>query len=353
MKYVYFTTMFIVFILALMVNNNKYRSLTLSRFSTFIILTIIILISGFRSPNSIGDTGTYTYTYRLINVNPHLLDNSKDYGFTLIMILLNKISRNPQILIFFTAFITNLFIILALYKYAKPFALGIYLYFGTVLYYVTMNGIRQSMAAAILFWAVRYVINNQWKTYFIIVILVSTLHGSAVIFLPLYFLVRKEVWNRTFWAVFFISVMLVVAFRPMLGIIVKFLETTQYSNYGRDMANNSSSVNLIRLSVTFVPIVLAYLVKDKVRNQWPESSVFIYMSLFNCIFMLFSTQYLYFYRLCIYFELYNLILISRLVHFYDKKTKMLLYTGIITFYFIFSWYQVSLWNDYYRNVLVS
>lgn len=353
MKYIYFATMFIVFIIALMVNNNKYKSLAISLFSTSIIFIILMIISGFRSPSSIGDTFFYSHSYRLLGTNPVIGANSKDTGFLLIMILLNKISKDPQILIFFTAFITNLFIILTLYRYSKPFALGVYLYFGTVLYYVTMNGIRQSMVSAILFGAVRCIINNQWKRYFIIVILLSTIHGSALMFLPLYFLVRKEAWNRTFWAVLLISVMSVVAFRPMLGMIVQLLESTQYSNYGHDMVNNSSSTNVIRLFITLVPIVLAYLVKDELRNKWPESSIFIYMSLFNFIFMLLSTQYKYFYRLCIYFELYNLVLIPRLMYFYDKKTRMLLYAGIITFYFIFSWYQVNLWNDYYRNILIS
>ena len=148
MTTVYLGAMFTAYIIGFVGVYNKYKASTLTKVSVF---TIFFVISGFRSPSSIGDTYFYSHSYRLLVQNPILNSDAKDIGFNVLMLLLTKISADPQILIILTAFITNIFIILALYRYGKPFELSVFLYFGTVIYYVTMNGIRQSMVAAILF----------------------------------------------------------------------------------------------------------------------------------------------------------------------------------------------------------
>lgn len=350
---VYLSTMIIVFIIAYIGINSRYWSPALSKICTSLIFLILVFISGFRSEFSIGDTPFYAHTYRLLVQNPQIAENTKDKGFTMLMIFLNKITNDPQILIFFTAFITNLFIILTLYKYSKPFELGIFLYFTTVLYYVTMNGMRQSMVASLMFWAVGCIIKNQWKRYFLLILILSLFHQSVLIFLPLYFIIRCKAWGRGFWITLGVSIMMIAVFRPMLDTIVNILDKTSYSNYAQDMISNEETTNIIRVLIAMVPLILAYFVKDKLNKDWPESSVFIYMSLFNVIFMLFSTQYLYFYRLCIYFDLYNLILMPRLICLYSKQKRVALYVYIIILYTLFCWYQINVWNDSYRNILIS
>jgi len=215
-----------------------------------------------------------------------------------------------------------------------------------------MNGIRQSIAGVIAFWAVKYIIKKDWFRYFLTVLIASTFHQSVLLMLPIYFLARKKAWSKAFWMVLGISVGLVAVFRPFLGIIVSLLEKTSYADYGRDMLNNSTSTNILRVFIALVPLVLAYFVRDRLREDWPESNIFIFMSLFNLIFYMFSTQYLYFYRLCIYFELYNLVLIPRLLAYFPRKRSVAIYIYIIIFYLVISAYQVFGWGDYYNNVLV-
>jgi len=351
MKNVYFITMLIVYIIAHIGINSKYESKFLSRLSAFVIFVILVIISGFRT--GIGDTFFYKHKYMLLVENPVADFKDKDVGFTFFMLLLAKLSKDPQILIFVTSFITNLFIVIALYKYSKPFEVGIFLYFGTVLYYVTMNGIRQSMVAAIMLWAVKYISEGRFIKYTALVLLLSTLHQSAIIFIPLYFLVRTEAWSRTFWITLGSALVFTIAFKPLSGTTAGLLESTVYENYGQDMLTNEETVNSIRVLITLVPLVLAYFVRDRLKNEWPESRIFIYMALFNFIFMLLGTQYLYFYRLCIYFDLFNLILIPKLLQFYGKQKGMSLYVYLILLYLVFCWYQVDLWHEGYKNVLLG
>ena len=353
MIYVYYGALAITYVIAYLGANSKYNSPVLSRVSKLLIFAVLVIVSGFRSEYSIGDTSAYAHSYRLLASNPEIDIRSRDAGFGLLMLALLKISDNPQILIFTTAFITNLFIVLTLYKYAKPFELGIFLYFGTVLYYVSMNGIRQSMAGAICFWAVKFILKRDGLKYFLAILVASTFHQSALLLLPVYFLAGKKAWSKTFWAIVGISTGLVVVFRPFIEFFVKLVEKTSYAGYGQDILNNSASTNILRIFVALIPIVMAFIVRDRLQKEWPESSIFIFMSLFNLIFYMFSTQYLYFYRLCIYFDLFNLVLIPRLLAFYPRKKSVMIYAGIIVFYLAFSGYQVVGWSDYYRNVLFN
>ena len=76
-------------------------------------------------------------------------------------------------MIFTTALITNILIISVLYKYSRMFELSTYVYITGGLFLVSMNGIRQVLAAAIIFTATKYLINGNWVKYFLIVFLLQ------------------------------------------------------------------------------------------------------------------------------------------------------------------------------------
>ena len=71
------------------------------------------------------------------------------------------------------AAITYIYIVKTLYVYGRPFELSMFLFIGMFHYYASFNGIRQYMAAAILFWAVRYLIDGKLVRYMIVVLICS------------------------------------------------------------------------------------------------------------------------------------------------------------------------------------
>ena len=109
------------------------------------------------------------------------ITSQKDIGFGILQMILKKYSDDPQIMIFTTALITNVLIVFVLYKYSRMFELSTYVYITGGLFLVSMNGIRQVLAAAIIFTATKYLINGNWFMYFLIVLFASTFHQSALI----------------------------------------------------------------------------------------------------------------------------------------------------------------------------
>lgn len=394
--------MFTSLVLAHVGINNRVRSKAVVGLTLLIIYGILFIFAGFRS--GIGDTYFYKHTYvgvgkalhkedleerikngegihaeeladvqRILsaqmNIEDEKQENQEDQeveertkfkldgevGFNLLMSGLNRISPDPQLLIIVTSFLTNLFNLTVLYKYSKPFELGIFLYYATVIFYVTMNGLRQALVASVFFFAQRWIIDRQWKKYFLLIAVLTTFHTSAFLLFPIYFLGGKKAWNKVFWTITAIGILCVTAFKPMMPTIVGILEGSKYNAYAQDMMSAGAGVNIVRVMVMLVPLVLAYMVKDELAKLPKETDFYLYMSLLNFLFILLGTQYLYFYRICIYFELYNLLLIPRIVTCFSKAKANALYVYIIIFYALFCYYQVAIaWGgEKYINVLFA
>src|SRR5690606_40042452 len=129
----------------------------------------IVLVSGLRS--NIGDTPFYMYSYVLADPSLAGFSFAGDFGFRALQIVLKKLTPDPQALIFITALATNVLIAIGLYRYSRLIEVSLFLYITTGMFTVSMNGIRQYLAAAILFAGTHWLIRGDWKKYFPLVLL--------------------------------------------------------------------------------------------------------------------------------------------------------------------------------------
>jgi transmembrane protein EpsG len=312
------------------------------------VVCSLVIISGLRK--NIGDTFFYMHGYEVNNFTWAYITNQKDIGFGLLQMILKGYSNDPQILILITAFITNLLIIIVLANYSRLFELSTYVYITGGLFLVSMNGIRQVLAAAIIFTATRFIISGNWIAYFIVVLLACTFHQSALILLPIYFLVRYKAWSRATIILLFFSVIIVVGFDLFSSLLFSAIEGTQYGHYSNF---NEGGANIIRVMVYAAPLVIAYLGREKLREIFPSSDYIVNMALVGLIFMIISMQNWIFARFSIYFNLYQLILVSWVVQVFREKEQRVIYYLIIIFYFLYYYYEsvISLNILYESNYL--
>lgn len=307
------------------------------------VMVALALVSGLR--NNIGDTFGYKLTYKIMSTAPIKLPN-KEQGFYLLQRLLLEISSDPQILLLTTAVISNILLVTILYKYSKMFELSIYIYITSGLYLVSMNGVRQFLAGAILFTATKYLLDGRLVKYILVILLASTIHQSAIIFIPLYFFVRRQAWTKTTFLLLASAIIIVVAYNELSGAIFYAVG----SDYGQYKDFNEGGANVIRVIVQAVPLLLAYLGREKLREIFPKSDYIVNMSLVGLVFMIISTQNWIFARYAIYFSLYSLIIISWSVKLFVKREQKLVYYSILVFYLIYFYYEnhVAL-NTQYRS----
>lgn len=345
-----YATLISTFILALfsrIANDKKYRFLAI--FWILTATTILIVFSGFRG-GSIGDTGMYKHTYSLYASNPNGVKFDRDPGFAILNLILIQFSTNPQTLVFVTSLIVNLFNMIVFYKYSTYLELQIYLYIAAGYFTVTMNGIRQCLAAAILFISNNLLIKGKFKLYLIIVLIVSTIHASALIMIPVYFIVRQKAWSKKVVIMIILATFGIIFYNLLSPILFKLLQNTQYGEYAEFKEGGSS---FIRTIVDFVPVILAYIKRKELEEIWTENNIFINMALLNLTFTAFGMYNWIFNRFNIYIQLYNFILIPYMIrNCFKGKEKRLLYFGVLACYFIFFYReQVIGMNMNYSSIL--
>jgi transmembrane protein EpsG len=300
----------------------------------FGVLLSLVLVSGLRS--NIGDTYFYKLIYEMNDFTWEFILSQKDIGFGILQMLLKGFSSDPQIMLFTTALITNVLIVFVLYKYSRMFELSIYVYITGGLFLVSMNGIRQSLAAAIAFTATKYLINGNGKRYTLVVLLASAFHQSALVLLPIYFLVRFKAWSKATVALVFLSIIIVIGFDQFSSLLFSAIEDTQYGHYE---GFTEGGANILRVAVDAVPLAIAFLGRDKLRKLFPDSDYIVNMTLLGFVFMIISTQNWIFARFSIYFGLYQLILISWIVKLFRERDQKFVYFGILICYLAYYYYE--------------
>ena len=156
------------------------------------------MVSAFR--NGVGDTGTYR---GLFDAAPssikeffQVIPLEDEWGFTLYYTLIKEfISDKSQWFIIISAVVTLVSIFIVFYRYSEYIELAIFYFITMGCYLVTMNGIRQYLVSAILFLAFPWIIKKKWYLYIPLVLILSTCHVSALIFLIIYFVGNKKAWG--------------------------------------------------------------------------------------------------------------------------------------------------------------
>ncbi|KIL35398.1 capsular biosynthesis protein [Cohnella kolymensis] len=300
----------------------------------FVAVASLVMVSGLR--NGIGDTSAYMWSYQMNRFTWAEMSFNGDFGFNILQLLLQQISRDPQLLIFATALFTNVLIVISLYKYSKIFELSLYIYITSGMFLVTMNGIRQTLAAAIIFAATKFLLNGDWKKYSLVVLFAFTLHNSALVLIPIYFIVRREAWTKTTLLLLSLSVVIVLGFNQFSSALFSVLGDSRYGQYSNA---SGEGANVMRVVVNAIPLIVAFMGRHKLKSLFPQSDYIVNMAIIGLVFKLISTQQWIFARFSIYFGFYNIILISWVVSLFVEREKKLIYYCILLFYFLYFYYE--------------
>ena len=216
--------------------------------------------------------------------------------------------------------------------------LEIYMYITSGYFITSMNGIRQSMLAAVVFTFTRIIEKENTILFIFAVILASPFHQSVLILIPVYFIVKQEAWSKTTVAVIIVSCIGFMGFSTIFPALLGALEDTNYGYYANQTDMGGSS--FMRVIVNAVPVVLAYIKRKELKESWPKSNIFVNMALINVIFVAFGMYNWIFNRFTIYFQLYNFVLIPYIIqNCFKGKEKRLLYFGFMLCYFGFFYYE--------------
>lgn len=347
--YITLITTYILGYLAREAGTQKEDELKTPNTIFFIMVTaIFIAVCGLRS--NIGDTYFYKHSYDLMIMTGEVFGYEK--GFAKLMLFLGTISPDPQILIFVTGFITNLFILLSLRREATYFEMSVYLFITSGYYLVTMNGMRQTMVAALyFFFGVKFIKEKKLIFYVLLIFILSYFHKSVIFMLPSYFLAREEAFSKKMVLIIFGTILIVLMFSSFAGTIKDIA-----GDYGYYIDSfNEGGANILRVLIEAVPIGLSYIYRENLRKKWEYSNIFINFAILNLIFSILSLQNWIFARVGLYSSIANFLLIPYLISTcIEQEKKSLFYSLCIIFYFIFFYYEQAVtMGIVYRSIVLG
>lgn len=318
-------------------------------FMAVVTFAVIVFFAGARS--YVADTTAYIKMFNDYPLFQNAYDvifdsNAREPGFRLFSILIKTyISDNYTVWLSIIAVISGGCVMIPLYKYSCNFGVSAFLFMASCQFTWMFNGMRQFLVAAIIFSCTGLILKNKTLLYIIIVCILSTIHKSAFILIPMYFIAQGEPWNkRTLLFIGFI-VLAMLFTSKFTSLLTDVVEQTDYASSVNEFKTTDDGTSPIRILVESIPIIMAFFYRNKIKDKLtPIIKLSINMSLIASglyIISKIASSGILLGRLPIYFSMYNLILLPWLLkNIFEKREKDLIYYIMILCYFAFFYYQM-------------
>ncbi|MGN1478953.1 MAG: EpsG family protein, partial [Acutalibacteraceae bacterium] len=287
--------------------------------SLIVPLLLYVPFSGLR--NNAGDTYFYIFDFELKEPDGHF-----DYEFgggtlySLLFEIVKETVNDYQVLIFVTAIISLVPVLVVLYKYSHPYDLSIYLFMATGYFGLSMNGVRQYMATGVLMLGTKFLFSTKKSAFFkyaIVVFFAWMIHKSALIMIFVFIFVRRKAWRPSSFMLLFVSIVVVSLFDLLMPSFLSGLEETSFSNYAENgwfTNGEESGSSFIRVIVSMVPIVIAYFSRSRMRQLGHIGDILTNLGFVHIALYIISTYNWIFARFAIYTSVYYIILLAWVVY---------------------------------------
>lgn len=297
-----------------------------------ICLFLIFLVTGLRYMH--GDYATYEIRFN------EMLNEGGDWGYYQIQLFAKKIGMSFQLFIFLMA-------IPGLYALKKAFSINHFPNFclavimGKIFTFYAMSGIRQFIAMAICWWALKVLLETHKLIHVITMIAIAyTMHGSAIIMIPVIFFYKRKFSYPT--ALIMIIGALVISYSSLTF----FASTADFSELANErlsgyltLSGNSETMNTLNYFENFLFLLLALLARKKAITKIPYYDFFLYLFIIYCAFLVAGANIGIVKRLRDYYVIAYAFIIPGIYYLFTKKASQQFVRFIFVSYFIFLFFR--------------
>lgn len=232
------------------------------RYIYFSIFTILlVVITGYRSDSVGRDTAMYHQLFDLVSKSNSFFqtinlwqNKSIEIGYLGLEYFLSRFFDFHSASLIF-AFISIVPVMLLIYKYSKNYFISIFVYIAFGMYPFTLTGVRQSVAMGVCCLAFIYSKEKKVIRFLVLVFLASLIHKTAIIFLPVYWIININHSKRNI-ILFITGIFLSFTLRGSAYRLLNIFSRYQYET--------SDSAGGIKLFIfIFGTIVLSYFVSKR------------------------------------------------------------------------------------------
>lgn len=240
-------------------------------------------------------------------------------------------------------------VIMVFRKYSISYLFSSFLFIATGCHIAwMMNGLRQFLAVSIIFAGTTFIIRRKYIPAIILILAASTVHTSALVMLPVIFIVQGRAWNKKTLLYIIIAVIAMLVFSRRIELVDTLLVGTEYEGTIANMMQyGDDGVNPLRVAINAVPVVLAYYCRETIaRKNDPVVNMCVNMSIINLgiYFVAMVTSGIMIGRVPIYVSLYTFILLPYLLkEIYWGDLDVILKVGSLIGYMLYYLIQYRGW----------
>lgn len=314
----------------------------------YILGFIMFFMIGFRYyGNGSGDSYFYYSNWERMSKVPFfsLFDTIRsidlESGYLLSIWLLSNIFKPPQFVFIFSGLFISVSVCLFVYRNCKDVVLSLVIFNCLGLFSFMVQGLRQSLAMCICLYSIEMCKKRKLKSFLFLIFLAMQFHGSAIVFLIVYFLYYLK-FDIKGMGLFIIGVGSVYIFLPYLFLLVNYYISDNYIN-NRGM-NDGTGIVPIAIYVTII-LTSIVLRKKNVKKTDVESRnyyFFFYISCVGLITLIMRNSISGIAeRVSYYFAFGQMVIVSSSINNMDKYSRTLIKPIIILLSFGVAIYKAS------------
>lgn len=241
------------------------------------------------------------------------------------LIRISQILNSPQFFFIINAGIVMYLFYRTTWQYSKDPWISLILFLTFPLFYLnSLSVVRNFTAVMIIYYAQRYIKNEEFFKYLIAVIIATLFHTSAIIALIFYFLkdIRIKPYHQ----------MLALIFAPLVRILIEFMVYTfvpRFSGYLEAVDHHVGTRAIYFFVIIQIISVLFYKYLEKSNFDNISYNIYFFGVL---LYLMFANQGTVGHRLSLYGTIFSLIVIPDLVSIFKKKSD---YVILKTLFYIF------------------
>ena len=184
---------------------------------------------------------------------------SNEIGYTLLNVLISFFTENRYIFILIVTLIIYTLLFISIKKYTVNYPLATILFLG-LWFFFTFTYLRQVLAATIVWLGIQYVIERKFWKFMMVVLIGFSMHNSAIIFFPLYFIPQRK-----FSPKLIVGIMLSLLVLGLSSIPNSFFEVYESSSIVERHAEYNASGGL-RVAYILEAFFFLYLILKNYKN---------------------------------------------------------------------------------------
>lgn len=335
---IYILIIFFILLGIFFENNDKKK-----KYYCIFITIFLTFISGFRSYQGItcvgGDTEIYANMFERVSMMSFdkVLNTDFDTGFFIFIKCLSVIINSPTFMFVVIAGLFMSSVSILVYKYSKRASLSYLLLFSFYYFQFSMTGMRQTLAMATLFFSLIFLLEEKRLAFSICVLLASTFHSTALIFIVVYFFKNIQLKKNY---IYLCVIFLVIIFVFKGSIAAYIINVIKYRDYYVENTSNGFTMLFVYLVTYLFILFTQYLVNNKEKIN----GLFIVMLTIGVSFEILKLSQTIFFRIAMYFSIVIIILFPNYLKMWkvrdnNKIIDILVYSIFLIMYFNFTIYS--------------